>query len=443
LDRVSWCPVRRCLLDSEIPSTSARRKHRDGPHARSHIVAPRAALTWGLPRLVPFTAVQVVQHYHSLDALRAAMMLLGIVLHTMASYTTLPLGDAWPFKDAQTSAHLNLPLFVIHIFRMPVFFAVAGFFAALLYERGRIRGLAINRAKRVLLPLIIFWLALAPLVAGGFLFALHQRTGTPVVDLVARGSKTTPVNTMHLWFLYYLVIFYAAAIVVSWLARGRGLSASTCAALTTSSWSPLLWMLVTAVTLLRMPHSSLDGSTLLVPPARTLIAYGVFFVFGWLLFRGRERMDRLAGRSWPLLGAGVVGVAAFIYLQIAPPSPEAQVLHAINSVVMAGCIWSFVLGIAGVFILHVTRDRPIVTYLSRAAYWVYLVHLPIVIVVAGALARAPLHAFVKAAVVLSVTTAASLGTYHYMVRSTFIGLLLNGSRHSKSRAHAPVAGAGL
>ena len=54
--------------------------------------------------------------FHSLDALRAAMMLLGLVLHAMASYVTVPLGDAWPFKDAHTTRAFELPLLsLIHI----------------------------------------------------------------------------------------------------------------------------------------------------------------------------------------------------------------------------------------------------------------------------------------------------------------------------------------
>ena len=40
----------------------------------------------------------MTERYHGLDAMRAVMMLLGLVLHSMASYTTAPIGDAWPFN---------------------------------------------------------------------------------------------------------------------------------------------------------------------------------------------------------------------------------------------------------------------------------------------------------------------------------------------------------
>src|ERR671911_846280 len=97
------------------------------------------------------------QRYHSLDALRAAMMLLGLVLHSAASYTQAPLGSLWPYHDPQTSVAFDLLIFFIHLFRMPVFFVVAGFFAALLYYRDGLAGFARNRVRRVLLPLVLFW----------------------------------------------------------------------------------------------------------------------------------------------------------------------------------------------------------------------------------------------------------------------------------------------
>lgn len=114
---------------------------------------------------------------HALDALRGAMMLLGLVLHAGASYTLRPLGDSWPYQDLRTSPVFDVLVYVIHLVRMPAFFAVAGFFAALLYARDGAAGMARNRAKRVLLPLVIFWAAVGPLVLGGFYFAVHAAAG--------------------------------------------------------------------------------------------------------------------------------------------------------------------------------------------------------------------------------------------------------------------------
>jgi fucose 4-O-acetylase-like acetyltransferase len=147
--------------------------------------------------------------YHSLDALRAAMMLLGIVLHAAASYLVSPLGAAWPFKDARTNGVFDLVVFFIHLFRMPVFFVAAGFFGALLMQRDGVRAFIANRAKRVLLPLVVFWPVVFITVAAGFIYAT-RRAGI-VLDLREVETASILRRPLFAHFLWDLVIFYAAA----------------------------------------------------------------------------------------------------------------------------------------------------------------------------------------------------------------------------------------
>ena len=53
--------------------------------------------------------------YHSLDRLRAVMLLLGLVLHTAINYL-----------DLQSSRFFEHLATFIHSFRMPVFFVISG-----------------------------------------------------------------------------------------------------------------------------------------------------------------------------------------------------------------------------------------------------------------------------------------------------------------------------
>src|SRR5688500_4875283 len=174
--------------------------------------------------------------YHSLDAARAAMMLLGLVLHSAANYTATPLGESWPYQDLQTSRAFELPMFVIHLFRMPAFFVAAGFFAALLYERDGAAGFARNRAKRVLLPLIVFWALIGPLVLGGFYFAITRggrMTGAQRLASAGADLSVSRLSPMHLWFLWYPVLFYAATLLVMRVAGRQRVGPDTAARLTT------------------------------------------------------------------------------------------------------------------------------------------------------------------------------------------------------------------
>ncbi|NNJ73489.1 MAG: acyltransferase family protein, partial [Enterobacterales bacterium] len=81
--------------------------------------------------------VHKTERLHSLDSLRAIMMMLGIVLHASIAYIGGDPSFGWPMRDPNTeSGFLLWLLLFIHNFRMPIFMFVAGFFAALLfYER--------------------------------------------------------------------------------------------------------------------------------------------------------------------------------------------------------------------------------------------------------------------------------------------------------------------
>ena len=64
--------------------------------------------------------------YHGLDALRGISMILGIVLHATLPYIA-GMEILWP-ADRESSTTLRLVFEFIHIWRMPLFFFIGGFF---------------------------------------------------------------------------------------------------------------------------------------------------------------------------------------------------------------------------------------------------------------------------------------------------------------------------
>ena len=66
--------------------------------------------------------------------------------------------------DNSPSPFLSDAGFVAHIFRMSLFFFIAGFFGRLLYHKLGARGFWTNRAMRILVPLIVGWVILMPLI---------------------------------------------------------------------------------------------------------------------------------------------------------------------------------------------------------------------------------------------------------------------------------------
>ena len=96
-------------------------------------------------------------------------------------------------------------------------------------------------------------------------------------------------------------------------------------------------------------------------------------------------------------------------------------------------VWLMVFGLMGLAETSLHRERPWVRYVSDSSYWLYLVHLPLIIVGQAMLRDAGTPAIVKLALLIAVTTMILLVSYQLLVRYTWIGRLLNGPRTRQGR----------
>ncbi len=374
---------------------------------------------------------------HSLDALRAVMMLLGLVLHTALSYVPELSSGEWPYQDRQASDWFGWLVSLIHTFRMPAFFAVAGFFASFLVERRGTGAFLRHRLSRIGVPLVGGWILLFPLTAAAWVFAA-SRSGVPLAP--APGSEPGGVDLMHLWFLYQLLILSAAAALFRsafvWLWPGGGCRLADIARkILARRWTFLVLVGITALTLAPMQAWELETDGTLLPPLRLLLAYGVFFVFGWLEHGRGGSFGHLRDGCLARLGGGLFFHALYLavvvpYLGMAPA--EAPFAHSAGMLLLAVSMWLFVLGFLGLFRRWLDAPSPGWRYLSDASYWMYLVHLPITVALPPLLAGWDGPGLIKFALALGVASAITLVTYHYGVRSTWVGKRLNGRRYPRA-----------
>jgi peptidoglycan/LPS O-acetylase OafA/YrhL len=396
---------------------------------------------------------------HALDGLRGTMMLLGVVLHTAVSYTVQDLGEAWPYKDPARTYLADLVVAFIHVFRMPVFFALAGFFAAMLYLRRGGRGLLSNRLQRIGIPLAVGLVVLFPLVTSGYAFAnavLRSSIGDAwrtVLALAATPELYIPTWTMHLWFLYDLLYFYVAALL---LARAcayapRAWSTFAAAAFRRIVERPvvrvLVLALVTAMTLLPM-DGVLSTHFGFAPDVLVLTAYGVYFALGWVLYGQRDLLRSFERHAWlQATGAVVIYFAARLFVLPVVYALLGSWWTVVFSLVNAVVVSLLFFGLTGLFLRYLDRPSSLARYVVDASYWVYLVHLPCAIWVTGLLAGTSLSVWTRMLIVFATATIFGFVTYDSFVRSTLIGEVLNGRRYprglppvSAADARPPVAG---
>ena len=389
---------------------------------------------------------------HALDNLRAVMMWLGIVIHVAVMHMEGPSPINW--HDPTSTRLADLLVAFIHVFRMPVFFIVAGFFVAMLIETRGPAAMLKHRFQRIALPFMLFWPLV--LVFMGFALIVHANvaaTGSFGLDrtLLPPPPPGKPLlNTMHLWFIYLLWWLAAGSALLAVL--GRRLPAAWRAAparllrhLAGAWWGPLVLVLPLLLASIGHPNGIVAPQGSLLPHWSEWLHNGLFFAAGLALYGGRSVLLPLyARRAWWCVALGLPFFVAAIVLGglkqrgIAVPLADLWMAAVYN---LASWWWSA--AAIGLFLRYLPQQRPALAYLSESAYWVYLVHLPLTVVFGALLLQAPLGAVAKMLLNIGLTTAVCLASYQLLVRGRWVGRLLNGDgpRRRPATAGTPATGA--
>lgn len=373
--------------------------------------------------------MQAGDRIHSMDNLRALAMLAGVVFHAALAYSPL-MHPFWPAADAGRAALVDAVAWFLHMFRMPLFFVVAGYFAALLAARRGMGGLFRNRCARVLLPLLLF----LPLV----LTSMHWLTAnaaatvahpSPALDWIRawideHGTLPSASGWVHLWFLFYLMLFTLLVWVASALELGRiGDRIAALSSAVLPAALPLL--LAPALASVGVPWPAPE---FFIPPLWAQAFFGIYFALGYQAFHRTGMLDRLRPLSPFLSGGAVAAYAALFWLTdgltALQPSPSRHFLHAVLEA-YAG-LWMTLWCLLAARRWLNGRSATM-RWLADSSYWVYLVHLPVLFAIQYRLLDVQMHWTAKFAISTLSTLVLAFASYQLLVRHTPIGRLLNGS----------------
>jgi len=384
---------------------------------------------------------------HALDAARGFALLLGIVLHATMSFFMFV-----PAQDVSQSTTLAVTFYVIHLFRMSLFYLIAGFFAHLVFHRHGLRTFVRDRAKRILVPMTAGWVILAPPTIAAVAWGLSRSfPDGPPEGTAAVASQGFPL--IHLWFLYYLCLFYVLALglragFVTFIDRSGALRTRIDAVVGAGLVSYLSPFILAAPTFtilyldLAWPvwFGIPTPDAGFMPKLPALVAFGTAFALGWVLHR-QAALPGLLERQWLANLVFAVGLTV-VCLAIVGPVPNlttATVIEggAMMRLVYTACytlaIWYWIFGLIGAALRFCADENALRRYLADASYWLYLAHTPIVFGLQVLLMSVPLHWTVKFPLIVAITLAVLLVSYHYLVRPTFAGEILNGRKYPRRR----------
>lgn len=94
----------------------------------------------------------------------------------------------------------------------------------------------------------------------------------------------------------------------------------------------------------------------------------------------------------------------------------------------SGFAWTTIIAMMGFFRAFLNQGNPKVRYLSDSAYWLYLAHVPVMIAVQILISGWEIPLIIKLGIVIGGVTAVLLVIYHFAIRYTWVGAILNGRK---------------
>jgi surface polysaccharide O-acyltransferase-like enzyme len=231
----------------------------------------------------------------------------------------------------------------------------------------------------------------------------------------------------HLWFMWVLIILTLLFGAWAWVNERIHLPATPRWML--AEWTRLLWLLPVTTGLFwwarREQGFGIDGEMSVLEKPSAIVFYGFFFAFGAALrLRGCEpaRSPWLAWIQLPFLTFFVLPLAFFSAWSSEP------IVYFISCALQAALAWGMTFTLMDLFTAHLSKPIAAIRALADASLWVYVAHLPLVIALQLLMSQWRLWPVVKCGLVCGITLGSLLLVNHFLIRRTWVGLLLNGKK---------------
>lgn len=345
-----------------------------------------------------------------LDLLRICACLIQFPFHTAKVFDYDP---AYHIKNAVPSGTLDLLASFSHVWRMPLFFFIAGLAAATALSSRSVRTFLVTRYKRLLPPLLLGLILFAPVIK-----YLERLSG---IDLRPSGLVAEPgpfdlsffdfywrffgrlnqFSWSHLWFIVYLLLF---SLVFAWIirriAQGYDRHGGHWAWIATPALLCAVIEIVLRPIFGDLPNLFADWAN--------IANQVVFFLMGAFIARAPRVEQAIATRCWLLLGTGLAAFALYYW-----GGGEASVLARAGHGIAA---WCLVAGLLGLGRRMSWQRTGIVRYMGDATLPLYVLHHLPVVAIAFIVVPLDWNLWLKAGVICLGSAAVTFATYHFAVR---------------------------
>jgi glucan biosynthesis protein C len=368
---------------------------------------------------------------HSLDFLRAFALLMGVLLHVLMLFLE-------PFDGSEPRLGASIIFIWIHTWRMPLFMLLAGFFTALSIQNRDVGNYAINRLIRLGVPILILWAVIPEIDEGtNDIFKLPELISWLLHDI------PFTLRLDHLWFLYYLLIFYGVLLLL------KRITPMVFKFITDYElsffrifvfWLPILILLSP----LNKPTGGIFGdipTTFGEVKLGSMLFMASFFLIGIQIQKSARFLEQLQQKRFWLPSLMIVSLIPIGLLGWGGMKDEPFVFSSVFEMWIANGLSGsaallLVLSIMGFAMNYVLSSGPTLSWLIKLSYPIYVFHLMFVISVSGTLMYLGVNDWIVTLIGFAAGILGSVIIYYAIVSWTPLDWVFNGYKTSKYRSNS-------
>ena len=373
----------------------------------------------------------MTDRFHSLDFLRALALLMGVLLHVLVLFLE-------PADGSEPRLGASIIFIWIHTWRMPLFMLLAGFFTAFSLAKRDVGNYALNRLIRLGMPILLLW-SVIPAIdeAATELFKIPELISWLFYDV------PFTLRLDHLWFLYYLLIFYGVLLLLKSITpKIFSFIADYKVSLTRVLilWLPILILLSP----LNKPTGGIFGdipTTFGEVNIGSMLFMASFFIIGIQIHKNSQFLETLKRfRFWlpslivsSLIPIALLGWGGFKDEPFAFSGPLE--MWIVNGLAGSATLL-LVLSIMGFAMHQISSSGQMLRWLVKLSYPIYVFHLMFVISVSGTLMFFGVNDWIVVLLGFVSGILFPVIIYYACISWTPLDWIFNGYKNSKYRSNS-------
>jgi glucan biosynthesis protein C len=393
---------------------------------------------------------------NELDWLRTFAVLGLIPFHAAVIFTT---GSMDYVKNPETSRAADIFVSFISTWGMALIFLIAGAGARFALQVRTPSLFVRERFVRLVIPFLFGVIVIVPLQA--YIGRIARSVAPPAfgqyyadhLEQLARiFTGVVPRSVLdfigHLWFIPMLIVFEALALPLDRFFHtgiGRKLIQGIAA------HGQRVVLLAGFGALFGVAHfvfrsgMVVDSASASVVNGALLTQFFLAYLFGYLIYADQrlEAAARAVGPLALLLACVTWGALETINLTLSASRPGGPLAYAAYSLLSGYTSWLWVVAILSYGMRYLTESNGVLRYLNEAAYPAYVIHMPILSLIALYVVRWDLPLLVKLVFITVTTLAATLALYDVLIRRTGFVRMIFGLKPLQSPSRGPTGVAAL